>query len=383
MKVMGITGIRSEYDILQPVLAEIARRAGFQVSVTVMGAHLSKTFGETVQEIRKDGFQIADEIESLLDSDRKSARIKGLGMEVLGLTQTVTREQPDLLLIVGDREESIVTALVGAYLDIPVAHIAGGDRVVGNVDDQVRHAVSKLATIHFTTNEESAQRLIKMGEQPFRVFNVGTPGIDRLMSTPTLSRDALGQQLGIDLAGEKPYIVVLQHVISSEADEAYTQMTQTLQAVKAFGHPAVVIYPNSDSGGREIIRCIEDEAPEGYFVTAQNLPRLEFVNLLKGASCLLGNSSLGIMEAPALSLPVINVGNRQKGRLHGNNVQFIPHQSDKIVSALQKAVYDLSYRQSVQEGEKPYGSGDSASRIADALESIDFDHQWMIKDITY
>jgi GDP/UDP-N,N'-diacetylbacillosamine 2-epimerase (hydrolysing) len=383
MKVMGITGIRSEYDILQPVLAEIARRAGFQVSVTVMGARLSKTFGETVQEIRKDGFQIADEIESLLDSDRKSARIKGLGMEVLGLTQTVTREQPDLLLIVGDREESIVTALVGAYLDIPVAHIAGGDRVVGNVDDQVRHAVSKLATIHFTTNEESAQRLIKMGEQPFRVFNVGTPGIDRLMSTPTLSRDALGQQLGIDLAGEKPYIVVLQHVISSEADEAYTQMTQTLQAVKAFGHPAVVIYPNSDSGGREIIRCIEDEAPEGYFVTAQNLPRLEFVNLLKGASCLLGNSSLGIMEAPALSLPVINVGNRQKGRLHGNNVQFIPHQSDKIVSALQKAVYDLSYRQSVQEGEKPYGSGDSASRIADALESIDFDHQWMIKDITY
>lgn len=383
MKVMGITGIRSEYDILQPVLAEIALRSGFQVCVAVMGAHLSQTFGETVEEVRKDGFVITDEIESLLDSDHKSARVKGLGMEVLGLTQTVTREAPDLLLVVGDREESIVTALVGAYLDIPVAHIAGGDRVVGNVDDQVRHAVSKLATIHFATNEESAQRLIKMGEQPFRVFNVGTPGIDRLMSTPVISREELGNCLGIDLANEKPYIVVLQHVISSETDEAYAQMAQTLKAVKEFGHSAVIIYPNSDSGGREIIRCIEEQKDEGYFVTAQNLPRLEFVNLLKGASCLLGNSSLGIMEAPALSLPVINVGNRQKGRLHGNNVQFVPHQSDKIVSALQKAVYDLPYRKSIQEGDKPYGRGDSAIKIADVLEGIDFDHQWMIKDITY
>ncbi len=383
MKVLAITGIRSEYDILQPVLKEMQQSNQFDVMLVVCGTHLSATFGETIQEIEKDGFPIVDKIETLLDSHTKSSRVKGLGIALIGLVQTVERVKPDLLLVVGDREESMTTALVGAYCDIPVAHIAGGDRVVGNVDDQVRHAVSRLAHIHYVTNSESGDRLIKMGEQPFRVINVGTPGIDRLMSEPRLSIAEMNQQLGLNLPEHAPYLLVLQHVISSEAEQGYWQMQQTLAAVQQLGLPTVVIYPNSDAGGREMIRCIEDYAPQGFFVAMKNIPRTPFVNLLRHAACLIGNSSAGIMEAPALHLPVINVGNRQQGRLHSSNVQFVTHDVSSIVEAAKRAVYDDGYRQQVATCATPYGDGQAAAKIVTHLQQQQLDHHWLIKDITY
>jgi len=383
MKALAVTGIRSEYDILQPILSALKKTANFDVMLVVTGAHLSATFGETVHEIEKDGFSIVDRIETLLDSNRKSSRVKGLGFALMGLVQTVERVKPDVLLVVGDREEAMATALVGAYCDIPVAHIAGGDRVVGNVDDQVRHAVSRLAHIHYVTNSESGERLIKMGEQPFRVINVGTPGIDRFMSEPHLSIAEVNQQLGLNLPEHSPYLMLLQHVISSEAEQGYWQMQQTLKAVQQLALPTVVIYPNSDAGGREMIRCIEDYAPQGFFVAMKNIPRTPFVNLLRHTACLIGNSSAGIMEAPALHLPVINVGNRQQGRLHSSNVQFVAHDVSLIVEAIKRAVYDESYRQYVAACAPPYGDGQAAAKIVTHLQQQQLDHHWLIKDITY
>jgi len=382
-KILAVTGIRSDYDILSAVLKAIKTHPDLSLGVVVTGAHLSDNYGLTKTLIVGDQLNIVDEIESLLNADTDSARVKGLGIQIQGLVQTVVRERPDFLLVLGDREESISTALVGSYLNIPVAHIAGGDRVIGNVDDQVRHAVTKLAHLHFTTNAQSAERVLKLGEQPFRVFNVGNPGLDRLLSVPFLTAEQLSKRLDFPLVDDEPLLLVIQHVISTEINEAYDQMTQTLAAVAELEIKTILSYPNSDAGGQQMIKAIQEYSSLPFLYTAKNIPRLEFVNLFRRASCLLGNSSAGILEAPLLKLPVVNVGNRQKGRLHAENVKFVPHDCKLIVNAVKQATYDSKYIKSLANCSNPYGDGKSSQRIADILASIDINDTFLIKDITY
>lgn len=381
--VLGVTGIRSEYDIMSSVFRAISDHDAMDLSLVVTGAHLADAFGHTVDQIRADGFHIADEVQSLLNGDKDSFRIKGMGIQIQGMVQTVERVRPDWLLVLGDREESIATALVGAYMNIPVAHISGGDRVVGNVDDQVRHAVTKLAHLHFTTSQDSANRVIKLGEQPFRVFNVGNPGLDRILTVPELSAHELSTRLGVEIQDGAPLLMVIQHVLSSEIDDAYRQMCETLEAVGEMGHRTVLSYPNSDAGGQAMIRAIHEYEKLDNLYVARSIPRLEFVNLMRRASCLLGNSSAGVLEAPLLGLPVVNVGNRQMGRLNAGNVEFVPHDRRAIVEATNKAIFDESYRSKVRACENPYGDGHSSARIADILATTKIDDALLIKDITY
>ncbi len=382
-KVLGITGIRSEYDIMSSVYRAIEDHPHLELQLAVTGAHLSEAYGFTLQEIRSDGFVIADEIESLINGDQASSRVKGMGIQLQGLVQTVLRVKPDWLLVLGDREESMTTALVGAYMNIPVAHVAGGDRVVGNVDDQIRHAVTKLAHLHFTTNAESAERILRLGEQPFRVLDVGNPGLDRLLQLPQLTLAEVGQRLGFVIHEDKPLVLVIQHVISTEINDAYYQMRVTLEAIADLGLTAVLSYPNSDAGGQQMIRAIREFEYLPHLHTFKNIPRLEFVNLMRHASCLIGNSSAGILEAPLIKLPVVNIGNRQKGRLHAENVQFVPHNKDLIKSAIDKACFDSRYRLLVEQCVNPYGDGQSSIRIANALSSTPIDANLLVKDITY
>lgn len=383
IRVLGVTGIRSEYDIMSSVFRAIDKHPSLDLQLAVTGAHLSDAFGHTIDEIRADGFVIADEIESLLNGDQTSFRVKGLAIQLQGLIQTVSRIKPDILLVLGDREESMTTALVGAYMNIPVAHIAGGDRVIGNVDDQVRHAVTKLAHLHFVTNHESKERILRLGEQPFRVFDVGNPGLDRLLEVPVIDTTELSKRLGFTIVDGEPLVMLIQHVISTESDQAYEQMKISLEAIRELGIKTVLSHPNSDAGGQQMIRAIREYESLPFLHTSKNIPRLEFVNLMRRASCLLGNSSAGILEAPLLKLPVLNVGNRQLGRLHAENVQFVPHNKDRIVEALRRAIFDQDYRKSVAECSNPYGDGQSSARIAEILATIPLDNKLLIKDITY
>ncbi|MGN7469339.1 UDP-N-acetylglucosamine 2-epimerase [Brevibacillus sp. SAFN-007a] len=382
-KVLGVTGIRSEYDIMSSVYRAIESHPALELELIVTGAHLSDAYGLTVNEIKQDGFFIAEEIESLINGDQASSRVKGLAIQLQGLVQAVNRIKPDFLLVLGDREESMTTALVGAYMNIPVAHVAGGDRVVGNVDDQVRHAVSKLAHLHFVTNEESAARLIKMGEQPFRIYNTGNPGLDRIRQTPVLTRRELSERLGFTINENEPLILLIQHVISTEINEAYFQMKQTMEAVKELGIKTILSYPNSDAGSQQLIKAIQEYQDLPHLYMAKNIPRLEFVNIMREASCMIGNSSAGILEAPLLHLPVINIGNRQKGRLHAENVQFVPHSVREICSAVTKAISDKDYREVVKKCVNPYGDGFSSQKIASVLADIPIDEKLLVKDITY
>jgi GDP/UDP-N,N'-diacetylbacillosamine 2-epimerase (hydrolysing) len=382
-KILALTGIRSEYDIFYSVFSAIQNHVELELGVVVVGAHLSNSYGHTVDEIRADGFSIEEEIESLINSNTVGARVKGLGVQIQCLVQTVSRVRPDILLVLGDREESIALALVGAYMNIPVAHIAGGDRAIGNVDDQVRHAVTKLSHIHLATNEQSKERILRLGEQKFRVFNVGNPGLDRLLSVPKLNKSELSKRIDFNLSTDSPFLVVIQHVISTEVECAYDQMRETLEAIELLEMPTIIIQPNSDAGSEDILRAIHAYRELPNLKIAKNIPRLEFVNILRMASCLLGNSSAGILEAPLLKLPVVNIGNRQKGRLHSENVIFVPHDRFEIVKAVQKSLFSKIYKQSVACCSNPYGEGDSGPKIANILASIKIDDDLLIKDITF
>jgi GDP/UDP-N,N'-diacetylbacillosamine 2-epimerase (hydrolysing) len=233
------------------------------------------------------------------------------------------------------------------------------------------------------TNPESRERILRLGEQSFRVFDVGNPGLDRLLEVPVIDVSELSKRLGFSIKDGEPLIMLIQHVISTEIDQAYVQMKLSLEAVQELGIKTVLSYPNSDAGGQQMIRAIREYESLPFFYSAKNIPRLEFVNLMRRASCLLGNSSAGILEAPLLKLPVINVGNRQRGRLHAENVQFVPHDKDRIIEALQRAIFNPAYRKSVAACSNPYGDGRSSARIADILATVPLDDNLLIKDITY
>ena len=381
--ILGVTGIRSDYDIMSSVFRAIKSHPNLELRLIATGAHLSEEYGNTIDDIYNDGFEIEEKIESLISGDALSSRVKGLGVQLQGLVQSVDRIKPDFLLVLGDREESITTALVGAYMNIPVAHLCGGDRAIGNVDDQVRHAVTKLAHLHFVTNNESATRVAKMGEHAFRIFNVGNPGLDRLVEIPFLNSKQLSISLDFEIEDNEPLILLIQHAISSETKEAYKQMRETLEAIQDLKIKTILTYPNSDAGGQQMIRAIKEFDSLPFLHIAKNIPRLEFINLMRRASCMIGNSSAGILEAPILKLPVINIGNRQRGRLHSENVEFVSHNKLEIIFAIKKAIYNQTYRDIVSRCSNPYGDGKSSKRIADILSSIAIEEKLLIKDITY
>lgn len=379
--ILAVTGIRSDYDLMTPVYQAIQESPELDLQLLVTGAHLSPRFGFTVEGIEADGFPIAARIESLIDGDRGGSRVKGLAIQLQGMVQVLERIAPDLLLVLGDREEAMSTALAGAYMNIPIAHVSGGDRTIGHVDDQVRHAVTRLVHLHLATNSEAAERILKMGEQAFRIHTVGSPGLDRLRTTPRMPLHELEDALNLQLGGLRP-LVVIQHPLSSERQQAAQQMRVTMEAVNLLGFPTVIICPNSDAGSRSMISVIEESRGLPRLCITRNLPRNIFVNLMRWAGCLLGNSSAGILEAPFLGLPAVNVGNRQCGRLHAGNVQFIPHDVDMIVSAVNKACMDYPYRKVVAACGSPYGDGHAAERIVQVLRGLTIDERLLIKEIT-
>ena len=380
--ILGITGIRSEYDIMSSVYNSIKNDPNLDLKLVVTGAHLTEEFGLTVEEIKKDGFDIADQIPSLLSGGDLSLRVKGLAIQLQSIIQTVKRINPDLLLVLGDREESMSAALTGAYMNIPVAHIAGGDKS-RTVDDQVRHAVTKLSHIHFVTNEDSAKRVVNLGEEQFRIYNVGNPGLDRFISTPLRTKEEILKTLNLDWDINLPYLMVIQHSISSEIRSTYKQIKETLEAIKELKIPTILIYPNSDPGSETIINAFDEYKDLTYFHFHKNIPREIFVNLLRNCACLIGNSSAGILEAPSMKLPVVNIGIRQEGRLHSENVLFVDHEKIEIINAIKKSLSDYDYLSQVKNCSNPYGNGKASQEIAKVLSTIDINEKLLIKELTY
>jgi GDP/UDP-N,N'-diacetylbacillosamine 2-epimerase (hydrolysing) len=386
-KIIAITGIRSEYELLFPVLSEINKKKNLEVNVIATGAHNSSNFGNTIDEIRKDGFNIVGVVENLLNSNTLTGRAKSAGILLAGLPEILSKAEPDLVLALGDREEPLISAIACNYLNIPFAHIAGGDRALpqgGDVDEGIRHATTKLAHLHFTMMQEHTDRILKMGEEKWRVFTVGNPGLDRIRETKIINKSELGGRIGINLSQRKN-IVVIQHVIHQESNYARSQMECTLNSLSQVDANIIIIYPNSDAGSLELIQVINEYVKDKkHFYAFKNLPRLDFINLLRCADLLIGNSSAGILEAPFLKLPTINVGERQKERLHSSNVVFIPFNEKEIIAGIKTALFDDEFKERVKKCKSIYGDGYAGKHIADILsDQIKYDKKLLAKDITY
>lgn len=375
-----MTGIRSDYDILYPVLKKLEINK-HQVMISVSGAHLSNYHSNTYQKIKSDGFKIVEKIDSLLSTDRIVQRAKGVGILIQGLAQTVERTDPDVLLVLGDREESIATAIVGNYMNKLVIHLAGGDTVYGNADDSVRFAVSKLAHVHCCFSKESAKNLANIGEEDFRIFFTGNPALTNIDNIPLIPKDEVLKRVGLSNSN---YIVMIKHPLSSELDQTYNHISITLKALKSFckknNFQSICIYPNSDPGSFDIKKALSQYRNEDWFIETNTLNRKLFINLIRNARALIGNSSMGILEAPHYNLPVVNIGNRQKGRLNAGNVEFVDYNKNQIEEAITKASLNDKYREKVLTLSNPYGDGSAAKKVCEVIESIKLeDKKWLVK----
>lgn len=381
-RVLAITGIRSEYFLQRPIFQAIMDHPELELELVVTGAHLSPLHGYTVKQIEADGFPITDRIESLINSDRDAARLRGAANQLQVLVHIVDAKRPSWLLAPADREEAMTMALCGAYLGIPIAHYGAGDHVIGNVDDMVRHAVSRLAHLLLTTHEEARARLVRAGEEEWRVHNVGHSGLDRIRTTPQLTRDELARDLGVPKLDDR-YLVIIQHPLSSEMADAGAQMQETLSAAAELGMQTFVSYPNSDPGSGQIIAAIKEFESNPRFKAFKNIPDVQFVNLLRGATALLGNSSLGLLEAPFLRLAAINVGARQKARHHSDNIFFVKCDRNEIVKQVKAITDDPEVRKRVDNCANPFGDGQTGKRVADLLAQTPLDAKLLNKDLNY
>jgi GDP/UDP-N,N'-diacetylbacillosamine 2-epimerase (hydrolysing) len=381
-QVLAITAIRSEYYFQRSIFHAIREHPDLELTLIVTGAHLSPLHGYTVREIEADGFPIAERIESLIYSDHDAARLKGAASQLQVLAHIVDARRPDWLLAPADREESMTLALCGAYMGLAIAHYGAGDRVVGNVDDTIRHAVSRLAHLLLTTHEDARQRLIRAGEEEWRVHSVGHSGLDRIGLAAALSDEDLARALKVKRIQE-PYVLIVQHPLSSEMSAAGEQMRETMEAALELGFQTFVSYPNSDPGSAQIVNVIEEYSVHQEIHVFHNIPDVLFVNLLRGASMLIGNSSLGLLEAPFLRLPVINVGHRQAGRAHAQNVFFVPANRKEIVKQARAILEDEETRRRVLNCENPFGDGHTGERVAQLLASTPIDERLLNKDLSY
>ena len=381
-KVLALTAIRSEYDLFYPVLD--ALRADFQVGVVACGAHLTALHGRSISNIREDGFRIAATVDNLRGvPDTEEGRVRSIGALISGLAKPLARENPDLLIVLGDREEALAGAIAAGYQNIAVVHIGGGDNTApagGDVDEGARHATTKLSHVHLALAKEHERRLLALGEERWRVATIGNPGVDRLLSKKGFTRAELMKRLG---APDRDFVVLIFHALSSTAARAGRDMDACLDACLDTGLEVFVSAPNSDPGSRDILAAVKRRSKEPRLHAYKNLPRAEFVSLLRHARALAGNSSLAFHEAPSLGLPCVNAGERQTGRLNAGNVEFCAPDAAAILKALSRAAFDEGYRARVRRLRSPYGDGRAAQRAVAFLKKLPGRDRLLAKRITY
>ncbi|MBI4423990.1 MAG: UDP-N-acetylglucosamine 2-epimerase (hydrolyzing) [Elusimicrobia bacterium] len=375
-KVLLVTGSRGEYGYVRPLLRRMTPASGLRPYVVATNMHLLPEFGSSVKEFERDGLPVHERLLMSLAGYTRESTAKSLGILIASLTDTLARERPDWVLLAGDRGEQFAAAVAASYMNLPIAHIQAGERS-GTIDGMARHAIGKLAHLHFAANADAAERLRRLGEEDFRVHQVGAPQLDEL--APSVPRAKMRRRYGVD--GKTPLLVVLQHAVTEHAHLSGSHMETTLEAVVGLGWPAVVVYPNNDPGSLPIQRAIDAvRAPQLH--VERNVPRDLFASLLGAADAIVGNSSAGLLEAPSFELPAVNVGARQDGRVRGANVLDCPHDKKAIQAAARTAV-SREFRASLKGKPNPYGDGASSRRILALLRDTPIDERLLTKRLTY
>ena len=378
-KIMVVTGSRGEWGYIRPLLKLIDQRDDVEYVLVVTNMHLLPAYGNSYKEIENDGFKIHYKVHMSLDGYSHITQAKSLGIFLSSMPDIIENEHPDWILLAGDRGEQLMAAVAGAYTYTPVAHIQAGE-LSGNIDGMTRHAIGKLVHLHLAANQDAADRLIKLGEEPFRVHNVGAPQIDEMVSSQYIELSEIEESLCVNLAGG--YILGVMHPVTEEADKAEKQAEIFVKALNRFSLPKVIILPNNDAGSNGVKRAIREYQEGEYFMYA-NLKREVYLGLLKSANCIVGNSSSGLLEAPSFKVPAVNIGRRQDMRFRGINVIDVPFDEEKIVSAMQKAMSDTFRDYLQKECENPYGDGHSSERILKLLMETKIDDKLLVKKLTY
>lgn len=368
-KIAVMTGTRAEYGLLHGIMRRINENRDLSLQVVVTGTHVSHDFGYTIREILRDGFRVDERISIISSDDSGLGMAVSLGKAVADIAHTLSRLRPDVLLVLGDRLEVLAAAIGATYLNIPIAHIHGGD-VSGSVDQPVRYAISKLSHIHFVATSESAARLKKIGEKENRMFIVGAPGVDQIVEKSYATPGEIRRKYGIDAS--KPFLVLLQHPVVTEENRSAWQIAQTLKALGKIRIQTLVIYPNADAGGRAMIKEIRKYCSTYEFLkSVQSVSRRDFLGILSIASAIVGNSSSAIIEAPSFKLPAVNIGTRQAGRQKARNVLDVNYNTKDIQRAIVR-----SLKLDLGKLRNPYGDGHASDRIVKTLQQIHLDRFW-------
>lgn len=378
-KVLYITGTRADYGLMKTILNKIDSHPKLDLELVVTGMHLLDEFGHTIDEIKLDGFKL-HKINSTYEEDDKTSMAIFVGDFIKKLSEKIDSIDPDLILLLGDRGEMLGGAVVGSYMSIPNVHLHGGE-VTSTVDEMARHAITKLSNIHLPANDKSAERIRKMGEDPKYIHVVGAPGLDSVLNGDLLSKKTLEKKYDIDLS--EPLIIVVQHPVTIEFKKAREQMRTTLEVIKELGYRTILVYPNADAGGRKMIEEIKKYEYLSFLSTYKNIPRDDYISLLKYSDVLIGNSSSGLIEAPSLGLPVVNIGTRQRGRERDVNVIDVDYDHVEIKEAIKKCLFDEKFKHDIKEINNPYGDGKTADRVTDILSNITIDEDLLQKKLKF
>ncbi len=371
-KICFVTGARSDYGLLHFLLKMAVKDSAFKVQILVTGSHLSKDHGLTFSEIENDGFRIDLRVDMLISDDTSAGVVKSMGVGMIGFAEAYKELTPDLLVVLGDRYEILVAVSAALIYQIPVAHISGGELTEGAVDDSIRHAITKLSNIHFTATKEYRQRVIQMGENPSRVFNIGEVGLDYITHTKLLSKREVEKQTGFTFGNKN--ILVTFHPETIGDKSAILQISEILKAFEKHKDMNIVFTkPNADMDGKIIWEeCLKYQRryPKRIF-TFVSLGRHRYLSMMKYMDAVVGNTSSGIVEAPSLHVASINIGSRQTGRIRASSVINVPCTCIAIDKALDK-IYSTSYMKVVSNVKNPYGKGNSSLNLLKVLKKTDF-----------
>jgi UDP-hydrolysing UDP-N-acetyl-D-glucosamine 2-epimerase len=386
------TGNRAEYGLQYPILRAVNKHPELDYRLLVSGAHLDILFGRTLEEISNDGFRIDAEIKIRMAADSLYSTAQAIGSGVVEISTVLSKLKPDIVVVYADRFEGLSAVIAASQMNIPTAHIEGGDLTEGGaLDDSVRHAMTKLSHLHFTTNQQATNRILAMGEEPWRVHTVGFPAIDLITEGCYAQADEVQVKLGLDL--NRPVLLFTQHSVTTEFEHAVEQIKPSLTAIQtlaAEGIQCILTYPNNDAGGRQIIEQLQ-------IFSARKIPNIQVHpslgrHLYHGVLALakswenrvvcVGNSSSGLKETPAFHCPTVNIGSRQEGRLRGTNVLDVGYSAESIVAAVRRSVYEDSFRVACHRAENPYWLGNAGTKIAEVLATVELGQTLIRKRMT-
>ena len=378
MRTIGVVTVaRSDYGIYLPVLRRIREDPDLELRLIVGGMHLSPEFGSTVKMIEADGFEVAERVEMLMSSDTPEGIAMSMGLGTLGFAQAYARSRPDMLVVLGDRFEMHSAALAALPFNIPIAHIHGGELTEAAIDDALRHSITKLSHVHFVAATEYARRVIQLGEEPWRVVVTGAPGLDNLREMELMNPYQLEVEHGISMT-PAPLLVTF-HPVTLEYKETGWQVAELLEALEDSRLPVVFTLPNADTFGRVVISMVEDYVqshPSASMVS--NLGTRAYFSAMSLSAAMVGNSSSGIIEAASFGLPVVNIGNRQRGRIRGRNVIDVGNTRSEVMDGIRRALQP-HFRKELEQMANPYGGGDASATIVRTLKQLDLDEKLIVK----